>query len=137
MGELILETGAASAADGHAQPRAGVLLVGEERADLLCGDIGENDHGFHFSRQIHRYPRPMPSASELKERIEAALPGAEANVEDLTGGGDHFRAEVASDRFAGLSRIEQHRLVYDVFGGEIGGPIHALSLRTTIPEGQA
>ncbi|TMM11109.1 MAG: BolA family transcriptional regulator [Actinobacteria bacterium] len=79
----------------------------------------------------------MPSASELKERIEAALPGAEANVEDLTGGGDHFRAEVASDRFAGLSRIEQHRLVYDVFGGEIGGPIHALSLRTTIPEGQA
>ena len=41
------------------------------------------------------------------------------------------------DRFAGLSRIEQHRLVYDVFGGEIGGPIHALSLRTTIPEGQA
>ncbi|TML37776.1 MAG: BolA family transcriptional regulator [Actinobacteria bacterium] len=79
----------------------------------------------------------MPSASELKERIEAALPGAEANVEDLTGGGDHFRAEIVSDRFAGLSRIEQHRLVYDVFGGEIGGPIHALSLRTTIPEGQA
>ena len=79
----------------------------------------------------------MPSASELKEGIEAALPGAEANVEDLTGGGDHFRAEIVSDRFAGLSRIEQHRLVYDVFGGEIGGPIHALSLRTTIPEGQA
>jgi stress-induced morphogen len=79
----------------------------------------------------------MPTANELKERIEAALPGAEANVEDLTGGGDHFRAEIVSDRFAGLSRIEQHRLVYDVFGGEIGGPIHALSLRTTIPEGQA
>jgi stress-induced morphogen len=79
----------------------------------------------------------MPSATELKDRIEAALPGAEANVEDLTGGGDHFRAEVVSDRFAGLSRIEQHRLVYDVFGAEIGGPIHALSLKTTTPEGQA
>ena len=79
----------------------------------------------------------MPTAEELKTRIESALPGASAAVEDLTGGGDHFRAEVASDRFAGLSRIEQHRLVYDVFGGEIGGPIHALSLRTTIPEGQA
>jgi stress-induced morphogen len=79
----------------------------------------------------------MPTPTELKDRIEAALPGAEANVEDLTGGGDHFRAEVVSDRFAGLSRIEQHRLVYDVFGAEIGGPIHALSLKTTTPEGQA
>jgi stress-induced morphogen len=77
----------------------------------------------------------MPSAQELKDRIEAALPGASAEVEDLTGGGDHFRAEVVSDRFAGLSRIEQHRLVYDVFGAEIGGPIHALSLKTSTPQG--
>jgi stress-induced morphogen len=77
----------------------------------------------------------MPSADELKDRIEAALPGASAEVEDLTGGGDHFRAEVVSDRFDGLSRIEQHRLVYDVFGAEIGGPIHALSLKTSTPQG--
>jgi stress-induced morphogen len=77
----------------------------------------------------------MPSATELKERIETALPGAQATVEDLTGGGDHFRAEVVSDRFAGMSRIEQHKLVYGVFGDEIGGPIHALSLKTTTPEG--
>jgi stress-induced morphogen len=75
----------------------------------------------------------MPSAQELKKRIETALPGASAEVEDLTGGGDHFRAEVTSDRFAGMSRIEQHRLVYDVFGSEIGGPIHALSLKTSTP----
>jgi stress-induced morphogen len=77
----------------------------------------------------------MPSAQELKDRIEAALPGASADVEDLTGGGDHFRAEVVSEGFAGLSRIEQHRLVYDVFGAEIGGPIHALSLKTSTPQG--
>ena len=73
----------------------------------------------------------MPSASELENRIAAALPGAEVRVEDLTGGGDHFRAEVVSPAFAGLSRIEQHKLVYAVFGDEIGGPIHALSLKTT------
>jgi stress-induced morphogen len=76
----------------------------------------------------------MPSAEELKERIESGLPGATAQVEDLTGGGDHFRAEVVSDRFSGLSRIEQHRLVYDVFGDEIGGAIHALSIKTSTPE---
>ena len=77
----------------------------------------------------------MPSAEELKERIEVALPGADVNVEDLTGGGDHFRAEVVSERFAGLSRIDQHRLVYDVFGSEVGGPIHALSIKTSISGG--
>ena len=77
----------------------------------------------------------MPSAEELKQRIESSLPGARAEVEDLTGGGDHFRAEVVSEQFAGLSRIEQHQLVYGVFGDEVGGAIHALSIKTSIPEG--
>jgi stress-induced morphogen len=75
----------------------------------------------------------MPTASEMKERIERALPGAKVSVEDLTGGGDHFRAEVVSDRFSGLTRIEQHKLVYDVFGDDVGGPIHALSIKTSTP----
>jgi stress-induced morphogen len=77
----------------------------------------------------------MPTAEELKERIEAALPGSRATVEDLTGGGDHFRAEVVSDRFAGMSRLDQHKLVYGVFGDEVGGPIHALSIKTETPGG--
>ena len=76
----------------------------------------------------------MPTVEELEKRIRGALPGAEVNVADLTGGGDHFRAEIVSDRFSGLSRIEQHRLVYDVFGDEVGGPIHALSIKTSTPE---
>ena len=75
----------------------------------------------------------MPTADELKDRIEAAMPGASAEVEDLTGGGDHFRAEVVSERFEGLSRIQQHKLIYDVFGGEVGGAIHALSIKTQTP----
>ena len=52
-------------------------------------------------------------------------------MEDLTGGGDHFRAEVGSGRFDGLSRIEQHQLAYGVFGEEVGGAIHALSIKTS------
>jgi stress-induced morphogen len=72
----------------------------------------------------------VPDAADIKSRIEAAIPGARADVEDWTGGGDHFRATVVAPAFAGLSRIEQHRLVYGVFGEEIGGPIHALSLTT-------
>jgi len=75
----------------------------------------------------------MPSPAEIKQRIEAAIPGAQADVEDYTGGGDHFRATVTAPAFQGLGRIEQHRLVYAVFGAEIGGPIHALALKTRAP----
>jgi stress-induced morphogen len=76
----------------------------------------------------------MPSPEDIKTRIEASIPGAEAEVEDYTGGGDHFRATVTAAAFAGRSRIQQHRLVYEVFGDEIGGAIHALSLKTLLPQ---
>jgi acid stress-induced BolA-like protein IbaG/YrbA len=64
---------------------------------------------------------------ELKARIEAGIPGARAEV---SGDGHHFDAIISSPAFEGLSRIAQHRLVYDVFGPEIGGRIHALSIQT-------
>jgi len=79
----------------------------------------------------------MPSVEDIKQRIEAAIPGAQAEVEDYTGTGDHFRATVVAPTFEGCSRIEQHRLVYAVFGDEIGGAIHALSLKTHAPESAA
>ena len=80
----------------------------------------------------------MPTPQEIKQRIEAAIVGAHAEVEDYTGGGDHFRATVVAEAFAGRSRIEQHKLVYAVFGDEIGGAIHALSLKTEAsPRAQA
>jgi stress-induced morphogen len=73
----------------------------------------------------------MPTVDEIKQRIEAGIPDARADVEDWTGGGDHFRATVVSPAFAGKSRIDQHKMVYAVFGDEIGGHIHALSLKTS------
>ena len=76
----------------------------------------------------------MPSAEDIRRRIETSIPGASAEVEDYTGGGDHFRATVTAAAFQGRSRVDQHRLVYDIFDAEIGGPIHALSLKTQTPE---
>ena len=64
---------------------------------------------------------------ELKDRIEAGIPDARAEV---TGDGHHFNAIVVSPAFAGLSRIAQHRLVYDVFGSVVGDRIHAWSIQT-------
>ena len=68
---------------------------------------------------------------ELKDRIEAGIPGARAQV---SGDGHHFEAMVVAPSFAGMSRIAQHRLVYDVFGDEVGDRIHALSLKTRATE---
>ncbi len=67
------------------------------------------------------------SPEELKERIEAGIPGATAEV---TGDGHHFNAVVTAPAFVGLSRLAQHRLIYDVFGTEVGDRIHALSIQT-------
>jgi acid stress-induced BolA-like protein IbaG/YrbA len=68
---------------------------------------------------------------ELKERIEAGIPGA---VADVSGDGHHFNAVVSAAAFNGLTRIAQHRLVYDVFGAEVGDRIHALSIQTKTAE---
>ena len=78
----------------------------------------------------------MSSATpeELKARIEAGIPGARATV---TGDGHHFNAVVSAPSFEGLSRIAQHRLVYDVFGDEVGDRIHALSIQTKASETEA
>jgi stress-induced morphogen len=76
----------------------------------------------------------VPSPEDIKQRIEAALPGSAAEVVDTTGTADHFQATVTSAAFNGLSRIEQHRLVYAALEADIGGAIHALALKTQLPE---
>jgi stress-induced morphogen len=68
---------------------------------------------------------------EVKTRIEAGIPGAVASV---TGDGHHFNAVVSAPAFSGLPRLAQHRLVYDVFGTELGDRIHALSIQTRTSE---
>jgi len=68
---------------------------------------------------------------ELKTRIEAGIPGAVASV---TGDGHHFSAVVTAEAFEGMPRLARHRLVYDVFGSELGDRIHALSIQTRTSE---
>lgn len=67
---------------------------------------------------------------EVKAAIEAGLPGAVAEVTDMTGTGDHFAAVVAAPDFAGKSMVQQHRMVYAALGELMKGPIHALKLET-------
>lgn len=76
----------------------------------------------------------MADLAEIEAMIEAALPGADVEVVDETGAGDHLRATVAAPQFEGLSRIDQHRLVKAAVKERFDdGQIHALSLRTGTP----
>lgn len=75
----------------------------------------------------------MFSTSQIKEKVELALPGSRADVRDLTGTSDHFELIVVSDRFEGKGLIERHRMVYGALGSAVGAEIHALSLKTFTP----
>lgn len=73
-------------------------------------------------------------ASEIERMIKVAMPDAEVFITDLAGDGDHYRAQVISEAFRGLSRVRQHQLVYSALGGQVGGVLHALALETAVPE---
>jgi len=68
----------------------------------------------------------------LEDLLRDAFPEAgEIAVVDRTGGGDHFQVTVASGQFAGLSLVEQHRLVYDALAAPLAdGTIHELRIKT-------
>lgn len=77
------------------------------------------------------------TAAEIRDKIEAEVPGATADVRDYTGTGDHFQVRVVASAFEGLTRVERHQLVYRALGAAVDGrTIHAIALETLTP-GQA
>ena len=66
----------------------------------------------------------------LEEIIKNSFPAAKINIIDLAGDDDHFSLEIISSKFNGLSRIKQHKMVYDALDGKMGGELHALSIKT-------
>ena len=71
------------------------------------------------------------AADTIRALLEDAFPGDEIAVQDRTGGGDHFQVTVASGRFAGLSLIDQHRLVNAALAAPLAdGTIHELRIET-------
>ena len=71
----------------------------------------------------------------IRDRILAALPGSEVEVNDTTGTGDHFEARVVSLAFEGKSMVDQHQAVYAPLKDVLAtGELHALALKTYSPE---
>lgn len=71
------------------------------------------------------------AANKIRELLVAAFPGDEIEVEDRTGGGDHFQVTVVSGTFNGIPLIAQHKLVNAALAAPLAdGTIHELRIRT-------
>jgi stress-induced morphogen len=70
------------------------------------------------------------AAEDIIALIKQGIPGAEVEIQDLAGDGDHYAATVVASAFAGKSKIQQHQMVYGALGGRMGGVLHALKLTT-------
>ena len=73
-------------------------------------------------------------AATIERLIKEGLPDARVSIQDLRGDGDHYAAHVVSESFRGMSRVQQHQLVYKALRGRMGGELHALALHTAPPE---
>ena len=50
------------------------------------------------------------------------------------GGESHFRVEIVSAEFAGLSRLDRRRRIYAALAEEMANDIHALALKPLTPD---
>ena len=67
---------------------------------------------------------------EIKKLIVSSIPDALIEIKDLMGDNNHYEAIIQSKQFNGLSKIEQHKLVYKSLKGKMGNELHALSITT-------
>lgn len=73
----------------------------------------------------------MVSPIQVEAMIKAGLPDAQVQVQDLTGGGDHYQAVVVSAAFEGKTLVQQHKMVYGTLQSAMASEaIHALALKT-------
>ena len=89
-------------------------------------------------------PERAPSTIERMRRLlEDALDPQELDIEDESAthaghagaarGGGHYRVRLVSERFAGLTRLARHRLVYDALQDLMQRDVHALALSLVTP----
>lgn len=77
----------------------------------------------------------MISPQQVEEMIKTQIPDAQVQVQDLTGGGDHYQVIVVSSQFEGKGLVQQHQLIYGALQQAMSSEaIHALALKTYTPQ---
>jgi len=69
---------------------------------------------------------------ELETMIIEAFPEAKVEIIDLAGDDNHYSLIITSNRFSGISRIDQHKMVYEALDGKMGNELHALTIKTLV-----
>ncbi|RPG97079.1 MAG: BolA/IbaG family iron-sulfur metabolism protein [Candidatus Pelagibacter sp. TMED165] len=67
---------------------------------------------------------------EVKKLITESIPDANIDIKDLMGDNNHYSAKITSSVFKGMTKIEQHKMVYKSLKGKMGNELHALSITT-------
>ncbi len=76
---------------------------------------------------------PLP-LNEIETMLRQSFPDADIKIQDLAGDNDHYQATVLTAEFAGKTRVQQHQMVYQALQGKMGSELHALALKTGMPE---
>ncbi len=77
----------------------------------------------------------MINPAQVEAMIKGELPDAQVQVQDLTGGGDHYQVTVVSSVFEGKGLVQQHQLVYGAVRQAMSTEaIHALAVKTYTPQ---
>jgi BolA protein len=87
----------------------------------------------------------MAVADSIKSKLEAGLAPSRLTVTDQShlhaghagarpGGESHFRVEIVSTTFRGMTRLAREREVHRLLAAELSGPVHALSIAARTPE---
>ena len=74
---------------------------------------------------IEQLLRRAFAPTELLVKDQSHLHVGHAGAQEGKG---HFEVRIVSDRFAGLSLIKRHRMVYDALGSFMTSDIHALRI---------
>jgi BolA protein len=88
----------------------------------------------------------MTVADSIRRKLTEALQPTHLVVEDESHrhaghvgarpeGETHFHVTAVSVAFAGMSRIDRQRHVYQILEEELRGPVHALALTLKAPDG--
>ena len=85
----------------------------------------------------------MTTAEQIKNRLQTLAPlsldltddsAAHAGHAGARSGGGHFHLRIVSAAFAGQSKVQRHRLVYEALGDLMQKEIHALGIEALAPD---
>tara|TARA_B100000029_G_scaffold302451_1_gene295326 strand:+ start:1381 stop:1653 length:273 start_codon:yes stop_codon:yes gene_type:complete len=87
----------------------------------------------------------MSVAESIQSKLSEAFSPTDLNIIDESHlhaghigarpeGETHFRVDIVSAAFAGVSRVERQRMIYRVLAEELSERVHALALQVRTPE---